>query len=93
MKNLQDKILGGILIGVLIIFGIFTAWECLSNESNKISSGTVCYKEYKHGHDNLPGKCYLTIEGEKNGKWVTYRFAVPDTEYVKYNVGDTYPKD
>ena len=72
-----------VIIGVLCVILSVS----IGNFSNKISQGTVVSKDY------TPEFFTITIEGEKDGKVVKYTFAVPESEYVMYNVGDWYPKE
>lgn len=86
---------------IISILGVIV-FACLKNESNRISEGTVVYKDYTSAWTSAgsegsparyhPAKCTLTISGEKNGEYVEYTFDVPESEYVMYNVGDHYPK-
>lgn len=96
--NFIEIIVALVIVSVLGVI----VFVCLKNESNRISEGTVVYKDYTSawtsaGTENSPAryhpaKCTLTISGEKNGEYVEYTFDVPESEYVMYNVGDHYPK-
>lgn len=88
-----------IAIIVLCIVGI------IANESNKINQGKVVDKHYSAGYTTFnyyekqcypvyhPEKFSLTIEGEKGDDIVQYTFDVPESEYVLYDIGDTYPHE
>lgn len=76
------------IIGVLCL--ILTM--AIRNECNKISQGTVVSKDYTPGRYTAESFT-ITIEGEKDGKVVEYTFAVPESEYTMYNIGDWYPKE
>ena len=84
---------------VLVIIGVLYLIVATSirNESNKISQGTVVSKDYtpaRASSGRYTAESFtITIEGEKDGKIVEYTFAVPESEYVMYNVGDWYPKE
>lgn len=87
------------LIVVMVIIGVLCVICSLAikNKSNKISQGTVVSKDYAPARASsksyIPESFTITIEGEKDGKVVEYTFAVPESEYVMYNVGDWYPKE
>lgn len=96
--NFIEIIVALVIISVLGVI----LFVCIKNESNRISEGTVVYKDYTSAWTSAgsegsparyhPAKCTLTISGEKNGEYVEYTFDVPESEYVMYNVGDHYPK-
>lgn len=87
------------LIVAIVVIGILGLIITLAirNESNKISQGTVVSKDYTPARAS--SKSYIaesftiTIEGEKDGKFVEYTFNVPESEYAMYNIGDWYPKE
>lgn len=95
---------GIIAVVVLIVSGI----SFVGNMLNEISEGTVVDKEFYPAHtttrtttidgetvylpEYVPDKYYLTIEGEKNGKAVEYRFRATALEYDRYSVGDYYKR-
>ncbi len=97
-------IIGIIVIVVLVISGI----SFVSNLLNEIDEGIVVNKEYYPAHTStrttkidgekvylpkyVPDKYYLTIEGEKNGKTVQYRFRATAIEYDRYSVGEYYKR-
>lgn len=90
--NFIEIIVALVIVSVLGVI----VFACPKNESNRISEGTVVYKDYTSaltsaGSENSPAryhpaKCTLTISGEKNGEYVEYTFDVPESEYVMYNV-------
>lgn len=96
--NFIEIIVAFVFISILGVI----LFVCIKNESNRISEGTVVYKDYTNawtsaGTENSPARyhpprCTLTISGEKNGEYVEYTFDVPEAEYVMYNIGDHYPK-
>lgn len=93
----------------IIFFLIITAISVITviaicvNESHRIKEGTVVDLNYTAGYTSAatkdrpviyhPSRCTLTISGTKDGEYVEYTFEVPEAEYVKYNIGDHYPKE
>lgn len=83
-------------------------WCAFDNESNRITEGVVIDKEYNsayttHSHIKSgdvyinvpqfhPENYNILLEGEKDGKTVTYWKRVTAQEYSVYNIGDYYPK-
>ena len=102
MKYMKDHIIGFTLILIVTIIAVFTTIAVCVNESHRISEGIVVDRYYRSGYSTAPTqnqpsvyhppKYTLTISGMKDDKYVEYTFEVPEAEYVKYNIGDHYPK-
>lgn len=101
-NSFRDNAISIIVVVGIVVVLIIILCGYISNMRNRISEGTVVYKDYTNGWTSSgtensppryhPPRCSLTIAGEKNGKYVEYTFDVPEAEYVMYNVGDHYPK-
>lgn len=100
---IKDHIVESIVLMIIVVIMVFIIIAACVNESHKISEGTVVDRHYTAGHmtpatKDRPAvyhspKYTLTISGMKDGKEVEYTFDVPEAEYVKYNIGDHYPKE
>jgi nitrogen fixation protein FixH len=96
---IKDHILESILLLIATVITVFIIIAVCVNESHRISEGTVVDHHYTSGYATgkplvyHPPKYTLTISGMKDGEEVEYTFEVPEGEYVKYNIGDHYPKE
>ncbi len=100
---IKDHIVEFIVLMIITVIMVFIIIAACVNESHKISEGTVVSRHYTAGYTTVgtkdkppvyhPPKYTLTIRGMKDGEEVEYTFDVPEAEYVKYNIGDHYPKE
>lgn len=86
-----------VIFCLCIVVIIVALASYIANAVNKIDEGIVVDKDY-NAACSLSGTYYpeeyiLTIEGEKNGTTVQYKFEVPETEYVYYDIGDYYSRN
>ena len=88
------------------LFGMVVS-STITNESNRITEGVVIDKGYSPTYvtysyiksvDVLvnipqyhPERYSIRLQGEKNGKTVTYWRSVTAQEYSDYDIGDYYP--
>lgn len=103
-----DNIVNIIMLAVgLLIICVFL-YVGVKNESNKINEGIIVDKSYRAAYSTTtyrsqgdlklpvtkyhPATYHLVIEGEKDGKTVTYCFAVTEDDYKAYKIGDYYRK-
>lgn len=100
---IKDHIFDLIMLMITAVIMVFIIIAACVNESHKISEGTVVDRHYTAGYTSAatkdrpvvyhPPRYTLTISGTKDGEEVEYTFEVPEAEYVKYNIGDHYPKE
>lgn len=94
------EIVAFLLIALIIIVFVVMIADAIINENKAISEGIIINKDFRAGGMKSTGKhAYIrkdryefTIQGEKDGETVEYRFAVTPYEYEKYKVGDYYKK-
>ena len=96
-NDIFDNIVVVLIVGIMLLICGVLVFAGIKNERNRISTGTVIFKDYtpaSRTNDSYRAEHFsLTICGEKNGEYVEYTFAVPESEYVMYNVGDRYPRE
>ena len=100
---IKDHIVEFIVLLIITVIMVFIIIAACVNESHRISEGTVVDRHYTAGYTTVgtndkspvyhPPEYTLTISGMKDGEEVEYTFDVPEVEYVKYNIGDHYPKE